>query len=511
MLLALAVIAVAGACAEGTGPVVNPKANVLRPFMATVEPTFVAGNPTCASLGYENELKVDPPNSGTYSDGLLTVTVTTADGIYFDWTSNQGIIAVIVKGGPNANAYVYYPPTLSTGDNGLHSPINPSNGEPFGLSHISFCYDEDIIILQGLQVTKTADTKVDRDWDWTIVKTGDQTELTLSPGQQFLVNYEVTVDADYEDTNKSIYGSISIKNTNPSPPPDGHDFNITIKTVTDLVAPGFNGTVECPVTLPYSLDEQATLVCTYEALAWGDETSGTNVATVNAEVGDNDQDFDSDDGWDFALATIDEETDECIDVTDDLYGALGTVCAGDAPKVFSYSRYVGGYEACGEFTDVNVASFTTNDNGETGSDNHTIAVDVPCGTCTLTPGYWKTHSREGPAPYDNTWALLNVLEEDTPFFLSGKTYYEVLWTAPNGNVYYILAHAYIAAQLNILNGSSVPVGVQTALNAATTFFNTYTPAQAAALSRATRNTFIAHALTLDNYNNGVTGPGHCSE
>ena len=58
------------------------------------------------------------------------------------------------------------------------------------------------------------------------------------------------------------------------------------------------------------------------------------------------------------------------------------------------------------------------------------------------------------------------------FFLSGKTYYQALWTAPQGNAYWILAHAYIAAQLNKLNGASVPASVQTALDQATALFNT---------------------------------------
>ena len=113
----------------------------------------------------------------------------------------------------------------------------------------------------------------------------------------------------------------------------------------------------------------------------------------------------------------------------------------------------------------------------------TIDLDEPCEfreDGTLTPGYWKTHSAEGPAPFDDTWnALANG--EDTPFFGSGKTYYQALWTAPSGNAYYILAHAYIAAQLNILNGASVPANVQTAFNTATALFVPHTPAQIAAL------------------------------
>jgi hypothetical protein len=107
----------------------------------SVVPVFVAGNPTCTSQGYDFGFKVDPPNAGTYDiDGINTVTVTT-DGTNFDWSSTLGMDAVIAKGGPNANVYIYDPPAEAFSDTGLHSPINPNTGNPFGLSHIEYCFD----------------------------------------------------------------------------------------------------------------------------------------------------------------------------------------------------------------------------------------------------------------------------------------------------------------------------------------------------------------------------------
>ena len=161
---------------------------------------------------------------------------------------------------------------------------------------------------------------------------------------------------------------------------------------------------------------------------------------------------------------------------------------------------------------VNTASFVTNDTAETGSASDTVAVHVECSQgCTLTPGYWKTHSSLGPAPYDETWAQLPQ-GAHTPFFLSGASYHQVLWTPPAGNSYYILSHAYIAAQLNGLNGASTAV-VAAALAEATTLFQTYTPAAIKALkpSSAVRQRFVTLGGQLDAYNNGLTGPGHCSE
>ena len=101
-----------------------------------------------------------------------------------------------------------------------------------------------------------------------------------------------------------------------------------------------------------------------------------------------------------------------------------------------------------------------------------------------------------------------------PFFLSGQTYFEVLWTPPKGNAYYILAHAYIAAELNFLNSADATAVLET-FNQAKALFENYTPDQIAALkgkgANATKSFFNDLTVILDDYNNGVTGPGHCSE
>lgn len=116
---------------------------------AQAPPVVVDGNQTCADLAPPGmtwqELKVDPVASGNYSDGTLSVTVTVVDtpsGPTVDWTSNIGVDAVFVKGGTDGALYLYAPE--STSGTGLHAPVNPANGQYFGLSHISFCYDTDI-------------------------------------------------------------------------------------------------------------------------------------------------------------------------------------------------------------------------------------------------------------------------------------------------------------------------------------------------------------------------------
>jgi len=128
---------------------------------ATTSSSLVDDNPTCGELAPEGtswtEFKVEPVEDGTFSDGTLTVTIDvtdTDDGPVFDWTSNIGVDAVFVKGGPGGLLYLYDPPAESTGDTGLHAPVNPQNDKFFGLSHLSFCYDKD----QATTTTSTTTT-----------------------------------------------------------------------------------------------------------------------------------------------------------------------------------------------------------------------------------------------------------------------------------------------------------------------------------------------------------------
>ena len=374
-------------------------------------------------------------------------------------------------------------------------------GQSDGASVTVNCY--------ALEVTKDASTAFTRTYTWTIDKSADQSELTLSLGQQFLVNYSVVVDATYADSDWAVTGNISV--TNPAP------MAATINSVADVVSPDINATVNCGVDFPYSLAAGQTLECSYSA-DLPDASSRINTATatlqnyaydaaMNAtESGTTDFSGTADVSFDNATMI---EVDECIDVYDTYAGFLGTVCYPNVPETFTYSRWIGPYDVCGDYPVENTASFVANDTGATGPDSSwTVAVHVPCpGGCTLTPGYWKTHSRYGPAPYDDTWALIG---EDTPFFLSGQSWYQVLWTPPaGGNAYYILAHQYIAAKLNILNGAASTSQVDAALAWATSFFNTYKPTDK--LSRTVRADAIYYAGLLDSYNNGDIGPGHCSE
>ena len=239
----------------------------------------------------------------------------------------------------------------------------------------------------------------------------------------------------------------------------------------------------------------------------------------------------------FDLDNPTTEIDECVDITDNAGTPgdtsddidLGTVCIGDLDAsdqwTDEYQMDIGPFEVCGEYTFTNRVTFIANGTGETDWAEYTVTIDVPCPEgCTLTQGYWKTHNDSfwGGAPSDETWFLLGDVDLDLvsegeleTFFLSGGTYFDAMWTAPQGNAYYQLSRQYIAAILNQLDGAAVPANVQDAIDAAEDLFMEYTPAEVAAAKgkggKELRSQFTTLASLLASYNEGLIGPGHCDE
>ena len=115
-----------------------------------VPPEFLEGatntGKTCSDLQgpgqtwTEFKLEGGGLSNGLHTDGTLEVTISNLADDTFDWTSNIGVDGVVVKGGnAGSHFYRYDPPTESFGDTGLGVPVPENNG----ISHISFCYDEE--------------------------------------------------------------------------------------------------------------------------------------------------------------------------------------------------------------------------------------------------------------------------------------------------------------------------------------------------------------------------------
>lgn len=124
--------------------------------------------------------------------------------------------------------------------------------------------------------------------------------------------------------------------------------------------------------------------------------------------------------------------------------------------------------------------------------------------CTYTQGYWKNHEED----WDNGEKYVNYT---STFYKSGKSYLDILNTPPKGgNAYLQLAHQFIAASLNV-NGTSGSglANVDAALAGAAAYFAS-APAGIPSPSGALRTQLQSWATLLDNYNNGLIGPGHCN-
>jgi len=107
-----------------------------------VTPVFTEGNPKCPSGLASFKIENVPDFDEVFTQGVFSVTITLSnspDVSPFDWLSNFDVLQVIAKGGPNANIYNYNP--AETEDTGLVIPTNPNSNQPYGMSHIDFCFN----------------------------------------------------------------------------------------------------------------------------------------------------------------------------------------------------------------------------------------------------------------------------------------------------------------------------------------------------------------------------------
>jgi hypothetical protein len=118
--------------------------------------------------------------------------------------------------------------------------------------------------------------------------------------------------------------------------------------------------------------------------------------------------------------------------------------------------------------------------------------------CTYTIGYWKTHPEDWPV--DEI-----VIGTKT---LSAKKAMAILWTPPKGDPRIILAHQLIAAKLNIANGAD-PTDVADTIAQADAWLADHEGVRC--IRGPSRDWGIQLAETLDDYNNGLLGPGHCDD
>ncbi|GAA5526957.1 PT domain-containing protein [Herpetosiphon gulosus] len=125
------------------------------------------------------------------------------------------------------------------------------------------------------------------------------------------------------------------------------------------------------------------------------------------------------------------------------------------------------------------------------------ATSTPTGKdCTYTQGYWKNHP--------NAWPV-------TSLSIGGVVYTQsqlmaIFNTSPRGDATYILAHQLIAAKLNVAQGANGST-VNATIAAADAWLQQHPLGSKP--SGSASNTGTSYATQLDNFNNGLIGPGHC--
>ncbi|HMA40773.1 MAG TPA: hypothetical protein VKP10_11885 [Gemmatimonadales bacterium] len=389
-------------------------------------------------------------------------------------------------------------------DEGAHNNTATirETGQSDGASVTVNCY--------ALSVTKDASTTYDRTYTWKIDKSADQSSLTLALNQSFVVNYSIVVSETFADANIAASGNITVHNPAPIAAP--------LTKVADAVSGVGAATVDCGVTFPYNLAAGGDLKCTY-SITLPDITSRTNTATATLQnTPSGTTDFTG--TADVKFGTPSSETDECIVVSDTYAGDLGTVCAVDAPKTFTYSRTIGPYATPGTYTVDNTASFVTNDQGTTDDDSWTVNVNVPGVGCSLTIGYWKTHAGFGPQA-DMVTALLpiqlgTVGGAKSIQVTTASLAVQLLSFNGSNNVFdgsngiNKLYAQLLGAKLDIANGSDGSA-VASTITAADAFLATHNSTDWSGLTKPQKNLVLSWVATLDQYNNGLIGPGHCSQ
>jgi hypothetical protein len=438
----------------------------------------------------------------------------------------------------------------------------PSSGIVLAnMDDIVCTFKNDRIPVPTVAIEKTVKTSFTRTWDWTIKKqafnnvpeeqpTG--TSLNLMVGDDYFLKYFVTVDPTYKDSEIKASGEIKVTLTGDPV------YKTTVFGVSDVMkGTGFDSgalSVKCP-DVP-SGGWTASAAGTEIKCTWSydfKEAGFTDVTKIPMDLKNNakvDLTWNSTDkatksvAKDVKFGDPTKEIDEMVTVSDNK-GGTTFVSLGTATKKQGVFEYVNSTGPCAPPGDsrLNTAKLVTNDTQTEKMAQHTI--DWACkfvDGCTLTQGYWKTHSEFGPAPWNkDVWGQVMgtgalscgspvgppsqrsdgdgagygasvVFNDGFGDYVGSVCYFDVYWSADNkkGNFWYHLAHQYIAAELNVLSGAD-PTAVSTALADAKALLEANAGTKTIDNKNPDRDKAVTLAGILADYNEGEIGPGHCDD
>jgi hypothetical protein len=149
-------------------------------------------------------------------------------------------------------------------------------------------------------------------------------------------------------------------------------------------------------------------------------------------------------------------------------------------------------------TDTPMPTATDTPNPTATNTPNPTATEMPSNSCSYTIGYWKNHLE--------SWPVSELTLGDISY--SQSDLLDILNTPPRGDATYILGHQLIGAKLNIANGADNSAVADTIIDADNWLIDNPLGSNPKKYERAKG---ISYANTLDNYNNGVIGPGHCDD
>jgi hypothetical protein len=145
------------------------------------------------------------------------------------------------------------------------------------------------------------------------------------------------------------------------------------------------------------------------------------------------------------------------------------------------------------------AAFANDPNGDPDSGLSVIVADqtTVSQNCTYTQGYWKNHP--------NAWPVTSLTLGSVVY--SKAQLLAILDESVQGNGLVSLAHQLIAAKLNIAQGAD-PSAASAAIASADAMIGSLVIPPIGSGYLAPSQT-SSTTQTLDDYNNGIIGPGHC--
>ncbi|CAI7573468.1 unnamed protein product [Penicillium crustosum] len=335
----------------------------------------------------------------------------------------------------------------------------------------------------------TANGHRTRTFTWTINKVANPTTLDLVQGGSDTATYTVTLDKDDGTVHTWINGEVCITNGGSVPT---ENLMSTLK-VTQPPSQVVILTVGESYCYPYSIDVPSANSNTYKVNA--DTTIINHSGHLGVPFGPN------------AAATTTIPTTETlvhntVTVSDTIGGPLGEF-SDDHTVTYTHQF------DCGNTGDnPNTASITYGDGTAGPSASATVTVKCTAsGGCTRTIGYWKNHP-DAVTPLLPIWLGTEGGAKSVKVTTSSQAVtIEGIPTASNGidKLYAQL----LATKLSIKNGADGSA-VTSTIQAADNFLANTNSANWASLSNAVKSQVNGWATTLDNYNNGITGPGHCA-